>query len=470
MNRIPAVHKGGSHPRQPCRDAAARRGGHPLLELQRAAGNRAVAGYVAALQRYTVEQNYTFGAAHGQAVLRSQGLRAASGTHVRVTTRLFNGTPAKTTEAYDPAANHGRGSWQPVGRARLVQNPPMRVSQNARLALEDHGQAKVFFVDPALAGAANVSLAAAKAPVRIATTSATITIPASGTRQAPATLTQATVTQSANPANVHEFEDANNEALRLETECHNIAKQLINRDPQTAPTRRAPHGKPRVGEAYHFKARPANYVAPPGGVPEEQAHPFKAGGGQRSFRRIIASLSAFDQNLAQLSETYSMHQAMGAASGKSSAVKAFLPGWGDHSEAVVARDGADRLTLANYNRETEARWVIAHAFREAYRSNQEFRRWFRPWYAQHLRQGVDAGIAADRLAYTLGTFQRELLEQISVHLLAKADAARRAVDSAVRLGGTLWYFDLYGPAAQSFQRRYRVLGARRMSGSVTTAV
>jgi hypothetical protein len=441
-----------------------RRPDHALLELQRAVGNRAVAGYVAALQRYTVEQNYTFGAAHGQAVLKSQGLRFASGSHVRVTKRLFNGMLMNTTEAYDPAANHGRGAWQQVGRAAVAPQPAMKVSQHARLALEESGQAKVFFVAPALAAAANVSLAAANAPVRIATTNATITLPLSAARAAPVTLSQATATASANPAAVNEIEDTNNEALRLETECHNIAQQLINRVPQTAPVRRPPHGKPRMGEAYHFKSRPANYVAPPAGPPEEQTHSFGA------FRRIMASLALFDQNLAQLSETYSMYQAMGAAQGKRKSVKTFLPGWGDHSEAVVARDGADRLTLANYNRSTEARWLVAHAFREAYRSHQEFRRWFQPWYAQKLRQDVAAGISADTLAFTFSTFTRELLEQLAAHTPDKVGAAQRAVESANRIGNTLWYFDLYGPAGQSFQQRYRVLGARRMSGSTTTAV
>ncbi len=450
-----------------------------LLELQRAAGNRAVAAHIGApplaLQRYTVEQNYNFGGAHGQTMLRSQGLRFASGKQVRTTKRLFNGALMNTTEAFNPAADDGRGAWEQEGRPTLAPvNPPMKVSNNAQLALEAGGQAKVFFIDPALVAASNAALTTANAPVLIATTNATITLPAVGARPA-RILRQATVTEKTNPVAVAELEDTLNETLQMETECHNIANQLIKRDPTTARARRGPHGKPRVGEAYHFKSRSASYVAPVGGDPEQQMRPFRRPGpGEVSFKQIITSLTAFDQQLEQLSEKYSMYQAMGAARRKSTAVKAFLPGWGGHSEAVVALDKPDRLTLANYNRATEADWVTAHAFREAYRNNQAFRRWFRPWYTQKLQKefnlAAGGSISAEMLALVYQRFAKELLEEMASHVPQEVAAARRAAEFATRIGRTLWYFDMYGRSGQSFQKRYRVLGARRMDGSATTAV
>ena len=454
----------------------ARSGGGPpavaaLLHLQRSAGNRAVSALLG-VQRYTVEQNYTFGAAHGQSVLQSQGLRVGSGTYVRVTKSVFNGALMATTEAFNPAANHGAGAWQQVGRPALVAaNPPLKVSENGHLALEQAGQAKLFYITAAMATTANTALAAATAPARVATTGVTITVPAAGARPARA-LTQATATAAANPTAVAEFEDAHGQSLRMQVECHDMAKNLINRDPTTAPPRA--RRRPRVGEAYHFKARPPGWAAPVGGDPVQQTVPFLPTPGQRSFRRVLDRLTAFDAQLAQVSETFSMLRAMGAAQGRPDTAKALLPGWGDHSEAVIARDGDDRLTLANYNRATEAGWVASLAFRQAYRGHQAFRQWFRPWYTQTLQQqfnlAAGGAISAEMLALVMTRFGNELLQQMGTHVPQTVTAARRAADSAAKAGQTLWYFDMYGPAAQSFQRRFRQLGARRMGGSQTTVV
>jgi hypothetical protein len=265
--------------------------------------------------------------------------------------------------------------------------------------------------------------------------------------------------------------------VRLQVECHDIAKEVMAEEAAAVHPPTAPHvegagrnraADPSVGQAFHYKS-------PAGGAFTPLPFSYTKSGmsawwnSRPRFDTIMEELAHFDGVLAQVGEGHPLSGALQGAGGLSGAAKEFLPGWGDHSEGVVARDGADALTLANYNRQTEANWIISRVVRDAYRQSKPFLTSFQNRYFQFVAKqenpgDIDAEMFAGLLTYCLADIQN-YLTALGLDALVK-----RVRDSANQLGQTLWYFELYGAEGQSFHAQYETLASRGRGGGATTVV
>jgi hypothetical protein len=141
-------------------------------------------------------------------------------------------------------------------------------------------------------------------------------------------------------------------------------------------------------------------------------------------------------------------------------VRGMMRLWGSHYAAVVAKDGPDTVTYENYNRDTEADWEIIDIFNEVFSDFEAFRDYVgtqtdalnlnasTEQASQYIQQAHDAmaGVVAD--ADSLQDRYKKALAKahasISTSLKTDADHKRKLV-----------YFQMYGPAEQSFHATFR---------------
>ena len=405
---------------------------------------------------------------------------------MRSSTDLVSGQLVKTEEEFDPQAK----DWKQHENVELADKPQLKVSQNGRLALEAGTQARLFFVDAGEADTINERLDAKHAGVRIQLTGLAITFPNGVPGRAGSfTLTQASAIDPADvgPA-VDKLADLHTETLGLETECHNIAMTVAHEgDPTALPP--APHtgmdaaAQPDIGQMYHFKARSAADVAA-GPDPVQTTVPLEPkplgfwdklqgkkppAAAPVNFLSVMNELKGIDDRLARVGETLTMAEALSNLPPTlSPQAKAHLPGWGSHSEAVVAMDGGDSITMVNYNRDTESMWVFARVFREMYRNHQKLRDFFRTLVATHL--GGKADVAADETVYLLSRMRNEVLPMITKLAPEQGQMLADLRQAQGDVGRKLWYFDMYGAGAQSFHAQYQAAATRGLSSGQTTVV
>jgi hypothetical protein len=245
--------------------------------------------------------------------------------------------------------------------------------------------------------------------------------------------------------------------------------------------------QPDVGQIYHLKAKSDAERAAGGPDYTQTAVPFepkplgfwdKLRGKTQpaappvNFLRVMNELKAVDDRLAQVGEKLSVAEALANLPPTlSPQAKAHLPGWGSHSEAVVATDGSDSITMVNYNRDTEATWVFARVFREMYRNHQKFRDFFQAKVARELNNAT--GIAPDETVYVLKLMTQNVNEVLAMITRLSPEQGRMLAElrqAQGQIGRTLWYFDMYGAAAQSFHAQYQPWATRGLSTGETTVV
>jgi hypothetical protein len=136
--------------------------------------------------------------------------------------------------------------------------------------------------------------------------------------------------------------------------------------------------------------------------------------------------------------------------------RALSAGWSSHFEGVIARDGDDRLTLANYFRDTEARVESRRLFATFYELNAAFRDAFLRLLAAKARNSeltlLDVTQLMDPLARELADTLRSDIER---EALAQLDTFLR-VTRAEAMG--MWYFDMYGRDRSSWEARWASAG------------
>lgn len=430
----------------------------------------------APVQRYTLEQNYTLGVTMpNELMFQKQAVDHGTGTHVRVNKYVMAGSLVAVKEEYDPTTQ----AWNQVETELLPARPELQVSANGRIAKEP-GQSKVLYVDPAMLGTLNDKLENAGAPVRLQRGTATITLPAGmAGLAAPLTLVQVSAVRTADldHGGVDRLEDMQLENVQLQVECHNIAQQLGKN--QGLGGEHRDHGAgadanatPEEGQKYYYHS-PANAAMDtqmPLERPGKVRRFFGAEDPQLTFRGVLEELRAIDLRLARIGENYSQIEAMGALGGLSDEAKAILPGWGDHSETVVAKDGADTVTMVNYNRATEANWIVGRVLRETYRDFKAFRTFFQEKLAEvpNTDGRIDAVVLAHMTSPQGNLLQpiRNRIAELNPEGGATIDRARA---SATQLGQSEWYFDMYGGLGQSFHEQYQILASRGL-GNGTTVV
>ena len=434
-----------------------------LLALQRTAGNHAVARMLAPaasrLDRFAVTTDYSLvlpvapvGATQESHIaFQSQGLRHRTGKYYQIKTRLLKGgelVKSREEFEFDPATQTGK--WEEPRPRQFVGRPPVKVSQNGRLAIEQTSQAKVFFVDASDIAGINTKLANKGSAVRIRATGLTMTFPHGvAGRPGSFSLTQVSaVAEKAGGAAVTKLEDLHVETLQLATECHAIATVIAGEGDPTALGPAAATGtdaaaNPRPGQIYHFKAQsPAEKLA--GGTNYTYTEvPLDPKAKGITFPSVMKELETIDEQLARIDEGFTLAQALAnLPPGLSSQAKAYLPGWGSHSEAVIAADGADALTMVNYNRDTEASWVYSRVFREMYRQFEKIQKHFKTTVKRevHELQGK-AQVAAHHTSYVVATL--EAMSALITELAPEQGKMLADLKEAQKTGTSMWYFDLY---------------------------
>lgn len=430
------------------RSVASRSAG--VLGLQKLAGNRATGRM---LQRYTVQHNYVLGAvAAGTELFRSQALDAANARYERKRITSGAGGLSEHHEYYDQAAN----AWQAAGAGPVaVAQPAMRFSAAELFAVPNSGgQSQVAWVAPAEIAAANVRLAGQNATVRLQELSGQLTT-AAGTPMRQATGVLDTAHQAAAQPALGTI--ARNDQKWFNSMCHVFATYssptAIGTGPGEPGTKKDRKALPEPGRKYYFKG-------PTETVIEMTPHDFDT---------ALNKLATIDGLLAQVGLARGVgdvvqQQGIGGL-GK---YRGLLPGWADHSEGVICRDGPDTLTFANYNRQMEMVGIVGVRIRELARANGAFKT-----ALLNLRTAQAANLPQTNKAFTntdinrmmaSGAVRPLLLNAIGVYdnnlqtILTDLVAAKSAIQ------GELFYFDMFGPKQQSFHKRYQYAGGRGKSG------
>ena len=441
------------------------------LELLRAAGNRATGRR---LQRYAQTQAYTTtgaGTLFDTSVVEHAGPFRAPvyKRHQTMTDAMGNLTSQKLSfdpnagavapvaapvavavggggiGAPMPAAPIAPGAWapDPGPAAAVAQRPPLKLSAGGRIAVLDRGEPRNFFIEANHLAAQNVALAAANSGVRLLATGGP-SIVVGGL-----TLVQATVAKSATPTVA---------ATDLKNECNEVASivtgQVIAGD-RVAPAVIAGlnpgtsgvNAAPAVGQSYAFQS---DYDANP---VFDQPLATKKDKEIRAFaedRMREWTLAAARLEL-QLNPQYNTMDAK---------VKTLLNGWKTHFEGVVAVDGADTLTLVNYNRIVGAAGNQAMnekkaLFRELYLRST----WFRQDFLARLIAQAKARKKAKQ-QFTWFDAYLTIDQTIdgargTAHDAAVAQAIAdydRFKASAGKVANYMWYFSMYevGHATRSF--------------------
>lgn len=437
----------------------------PLLRLQRAAGNRAVATFIEGsasrampLQRYTITGDYVLGAvAAGDVLFQSQGLDVADRVYKRRRTKAGAGGLSESVEHFDPGAQ----AWVAQGAPTPTAQPNLRLSQNANFAVPNAGgQSQVAYVEPLEIAAANGRLQGQGATVRLQELSGQLT-PTGWTPMRQATAVVDTALQGGVQPGLQTL--ARTDQRWVNSVCHQFAQ---NSSPTTggadedhdAAGGSGTTASPRPGQKYFFRAGDEDMFAMT----------------RTEFRKVLVKLTTIDGDLATMGLGRSVGEVMRAqgASGLGR-IRFLLPGWGDHSESVIARDGSDTLTFANYNRGAELGGVIALYVRQVARAHGAFvddLAQLRATSANDLTALTGSKKLASSDLRTLAARPQllaALVNAINVYDAALGQAITDLSQAKSQLQGGLFYFDMYGPQKQSFDTRYKYAGGRGVRGSTT---
>lgn len=418
-----------------------------MLALQRQAGNRAVGRM---LRRWSRRDDYVIGAgAVGIPLFASQHIGRDPVAGISRRRQTISQAAAGGLEAheqfFDPMApragpNAPAGTWvaDPAATRAVAGQPKVKLSDGGRLAVQDTGQPRVFFIEAGLLADANRSLGRAGSALRVVTTGGpSISI---GGR----VLAQASVSFANNVAGTV--------AQAIANECNEVASRVTGRyvkgppvafDPALATNRGA---KPHVGQVYAFT----------GGDKEEPMREFISSDPARrkfDFTDTLLMWRDLDERLERREND--------AFAGISGRARVLTMGWATHFEGVIARDGHDRLTVANYNRGPEVRHEKRRAFRELYLSDATFAAAFDAEVARLVASKKGGRVTWLEIVMMMDPTLPSVRSSLSGSEAAKADAL---ADFDAATGATknqLFYFELYGRGKHSFHARYEPAGRGR---------
>jgi len=403
--------------------------------------------------------------AAGEEAFASTALNFQTGRYERRDVKLVRNAATGVDQLRSRDSEHvapppaAAAAWQEQAGSGRIVHPTLRVSQNDQFAVPaDGGHQKIAYISQAGIDAANAAMLAEPAPGRLRIQPGNLALTVNGT-----VLLQATITRpAAEDVDPSRITQAVTEATvwlptMLESVCHKFAQGVFPHLPElgagTPPAGPGAAAAPGVGQKY--------FMSSDGPDPSPQS--------PKQFGRTAAALGDFDAALAQVDLDNDLYDVLAGVGGPAwtDAMRSMVPGWRDHSEAVIGADPPDTLSIANYNRLAEFGYITALRFRELWRVNRVFRRDLMAILGQKTISPVDLSA---RLSS--GPAARDFLELVRRSrddaVVAVADALLALNESRRLLQAQLWYFDMYGPANQSFQARYQVLGGR--GGAATTTV
>jgi hypothetical protein len=122
--------------------------------------------------------------------------------------------------------------------------------------------------------------------------------------------------------------------------------------------------------------------------------------------------------------------------------------WSWHAATVVARSGADSVTLENYNRSTTANQVSDRFWADFTRRHAEAAEAIND---QLRRQGASSAPARERMRRVKNGLYELTRQFMFIDVLVQNDLDAAAAE-------TRWYFQMYGPGAQSFHEVWAPTG------------
>ncbi|MGE3179441.1 MAG: hypothetical protein AB7O32_18360 [Vicinamibacterales bacterium] len=498
------------------RTMRARLAGRPAVQRLAALGTRANAARAVTappagasggvVQRYfrVDHNNLTAGAG---AALPSQAI--VDGVPTTTVKSFGAGGFSATTSRYDPV---GR-AWNAGAPVPLPAQPAMNVSAGAELAIEataGASQATAFYGTAGAVATSNQLLQNAGSVVRLAASGQTITVPTNPDPGAfdatPKTLNR--VEPAANIPNTHPSDMAGRPLLAAfgNSNCDDVVQQIIGKGKKGVVVGTGAHrqevpyesfeptdqiggflaanrGSQNVGAlATAAAAPPAPGVdaAAQAGYQQETAHgePHAALGlnrhaapevGEAFLATSLAHANTdrrghttFSTGAADDSDEYLAALAALATVGQhadimqsavTAAQKTLRAVWSNHYAGVVARDGADTVTMENYARSKERDWNILSTFNRLYANAAEFRAFVR------TRTNALRSQNGDQLTDLIRAAQAESL-QAGVAIHARRVELQAAVDAispdVASLDSSMLHFRMYGPGAgQSFHDQFK---------------
>lgn len=431
-----------------------------LLKIQSLAGNRAVTQWIRtpalALQRYTITNHYVRGAvAPGTDLFQSHALDAGTKTYRRQ--RIVSGPAglSSITEEFDHAGN----TWNHVATQAVAQ-PAIRLSEHEQFAIGNAGgSSQAAYMDATEVGAVNGRLAGQGAAVRLQLLAGALTT------HAGAQLEQVTAIIPANlQGGVRPALGALNRAHQrwVNVVCHNFAQYAspttaaVTGGPPSPGSKKNEKAAPAPGQKYFFQA------------PDDQQLVLKTS----DFNKALNKLATIDGLLATVGLDRSVGEVVQQNGiGGLGSFRGMLPGWADHSEAVISKDGTDTLTFANFNRLMEYSGIFGVHVRSLARTDVNFKNALLQLRATHANTLGHAGKAFSNtdIRSMLGSaiLRPLLLAEIDNYDNALGHALADLYTARGLIQAELFYFDMYGPGNQSFQTRYRYAGGRGKKGTTT---
>lgn len=208
------------------------------------------------------------------------------------------------------------------------------------------------------------------------------------------------------------------------------------------------HVDPQVGEGMVIKSMATtNLMNPPAYLYDAQ-NMVASGTNSRLKQAVIKA--AYTNALHRLDAANAIVSESRAT--VSARIQEMMKTWAVHYAGVVGRDGPDMVTLENYNRVVEVRWEHQRIFNNLFRDFQEFKDLVGD-RLNHLRavpsqQDIQLLVAAASAAPGLGVAYQAALAE------ATQSFATGLKNTAATFGGA-FYFDMYGPAAQSFHAKFK---------------
>jgi hypothetical protein len=231
-------------------------------------------------------------------------------------------------------------------------------------------------------------------------------------------------------------------------------------DDETMTTRSAKLGindfaVPEVGEGFVIRSMRTQAALDAADALEEappQEAPAHTAESRREMKEgYLVALAELDEAEATLEE---------GRSNVSARVQEMMRTWGEHYAGVVAKDGADVVTLENYNRRQEVEWEHERIFNNLFRDFEVF------------RTLVSNDVSSLEKAPDLGTIQRLVkqalarkgLEKKYRNALQEAQASfLQGLELNAGAGIGNFFFQMYGPGEQSFHSAYKGTASNPMT-------
>jgi hypothetical protein len=145
-------------------------------------------------------------------------------------------------------------------------------------------------------------------------------------------------------------------------------------------------------------------------------------------------------------------------------VQTMMHTWGEHYAGVVAKDGADTVTLENYNRSAEVAWEYERIFNNLFRTFSDFRNLVSAKVDSLSRTPSTAVI---QQLVTLAAQGQNLQLAYQTALNEATQSFQTGLAEMNHTFGEQFYFDMYGPGAQSFHEKFKGATANAVTLRIT---